>query len=57
MALQPQPFDAAEFLTEDETIAEYLTASLESDDPKILAKAIKTAIRALRMRRTDLPAA
>lgn len=46
MALKTVPFDAAEYLTDDETIAEYLTDALESDDPKIIAKALGTVARA-----------
>ena len=46
MALEIAPFDAAEFLTDDETTAEYLTAALEEDDPKFLAKALGTVARA-----------
>jgi probable addiction module antidote protein len=46
MALKTIPFDAAEFLTDDETISEYLTDALESDDPKIIAKALGTVARA-----------
>jgi DNA-binding phage protein len=53
MALKTAPFDPAEFLTDDETITAYLTEALESDDPKLLAKAVKTVIRALRARITD----
>lgn len=33
-------FDAAEYLDSDETIAEYLTAVLEDDDPGLLAAAL-----------------
>jgi probable addiction module antidote protein len=46
MALKTIPFDAAEYLTDDETIAEYLTDALESDDPRIIAKALGTVARA-----------
>jgi probable addiction module antidote protein len=30
------PFDAADYLDNEETIAEYLTATLEDDDPELL---------------------
>lgn len=46
MGLKTYPFDAAEFLTDDETIAEYLTLSLESDDPREIAQALGTVARA-----------
>ena len=46
MALKAAPYDAAEFLTDDETIAEYLTEALEADDPKYLAKALGAVARA-----------
>jgi probable addiction module antidote protein len=46
MALKLAPWDAAEYLTDDETIAEYLTDALESDDPRIIAKALGAVARA-----------
>jgi probable addiction module antidote protein len=46
MALELAPWDAAEFLTDEETIAAYLTEALESDDPKIIAKALGAVARA-----------
>lgn len=39
-------FDAADYLDNDETIAEYLTASLEEDDPDKFLDALKTVARA-----------
>ena len=57
MALKTEPFDAAEFLTDDETITAYLTEALEANDLKLLAKAVKTVIRALETRGTNSPAA
>jgi probable addiction module antidote protein len=46
MALKTFPFDVAEFLTDDETIAEFLTDALESDDPRYIAKALGAVARA-----------
>ncbi len=46
MAIPIKDYDAAEFLTDDETIAAYLTEALESDDPKYLAKALGAVARA-----------
>jgi probable addiction module antidote protein len=46
MALKTFPFDVAEFLTDDETIAEFLTDALESDDPRYIAKTLGAVARA-----------
>ncbi|WP_058188090.1 addiction module antidote protein [Terracidiphilus gabretensis] len=46
MALKVAPFDAVEYLTDDETIAAYLTVALEENDPTFLAKALGTVARA-----------
>lgn len=46
MATQTELHDAADFLTDEETIAAYLTESLESDDPRIIAKALGAVARA-----------
>ncbi len=46
MPLKFKPFDAAEFLTDDETIAAYLTEALEGDDPRSIAKALGAVARA-----------
>ncbi len=46
MALKLAPWDAAEVLTDDETIAAYLTEALESDEPKYIAKALGAVARA-----------
>lgn len=40
------PFDAADYLDDEETIAEYLTAALEDDDPDMFLVAIKDVARA-----------
>ncbi len=46
MAIKTMPYDAADFLTDDETIAAYLTEALESDDPRYIAKALGAVARA-----------
>lgn len=40
------PFDAARYLDDDEAIAEYMTAVLESDDPDLLLAALGDVARA-----------
>ena len=35
------PFDAADYLTDEVTIAEYLNAALENGDPQLLLMAVK----------------
>src|SRR5215203_1784938 len=40
------PFDAARYLTNDEAIAEYVTAVLEADDPDLLLLALGDIARA-----------
>src|ERR1700752_3622719 len=44
--LELRPFNAAESLTDETAIAEYLTASLELGDEQVLLNAIGTAARA-----------
>ena len=39
-------FDAARYLVDDEAIAEYMTAMLESDDPELLLLALGDVARA-----------
>ncbi len=46
MGKKTMPYDAAEFLTDDETIAAYLTEALEGDDPRYIAKALGAVARA-----------
>jgi probable addiction module antidote protein len=46
MSPKAKPYDAAEFLTDEETVAAYLTEALESDDPRIIAKALGAVARA-----------
>jgi probable addiction module antidote protein len=45
MAIETMPYDAAEFLTDEETISAYLTEALESDDPRFIAKALGAVAR------------
>lgn len=40
------PFDAADYLTDEATIAEYLTAALEDPDPDMFLVAVKDVARA-----------
>jgi probable addiction module antidote protein len=44
--LRTKPYDAAEFLTDDETMTAYLTEALDSDDPRTIAKALGAIARA-----------
>jgi len=46
MTIRTAPFDVADFLTDDETIAAFLTEALESDDPRFIAKALGAVARA-----------
>ena len=46
MRLKTKAYDAADFLTDDETIAAYLTEALDSDDPRYIAKALGAVARA-----------
>ena len=45
------PFDATRYLTDDEAIAEYVTAALETDDPDLLLAALGDLARARGMTR------
>ena len=40
------PFDAADYLESEETIAEYLTAALEDADPDVFLTAVRDVARA-----------
>ncbi|WP_290650854.1 addiction module antidote protein [Aquisalimonas sp.] len=40
------PFDAADYLDEEETIAEYLTAALEDPNPDVFLVAVRDVARA-----------
>ncbi|MDD5388330.1 MAG: putative addiction module antidote protein [Gallionellaceae bacterium] len=46
MKVETAPFDVADYLTDDETIVEYLTAALEDPDPDMFLVAMKTVARA-----------
>ena len=46
MKLKTKPYDAAEFLTDNETIAAYLTEALNGGDPRYIAKALGAVARA-----------
>jgi len=46
MKVKTYPYDSAEFLTDEETIAEYLKLSLESGDAQEIAQAMATVVRA-----------
>lgn len=39
-------FDAADYLTDDETIAEYITAALEDPNPDVFLTAVRDVARA-----------
>ena len=41
-------FDVAEYLGSAEDIAAYIEAALEDGDPRVIAAAVKAAVRALR---------
>jgi probable addiction module antidote protein len=40
------PYDSADYLTDDETIAEYLSAALEDPNPEMFLVAVKNVARA-----------
>ena len=46
MKIETAPFDAADYLSDEETIAEYLTAALEDQDPDLFLVAVKDVARA-----------
>lgn len=46
MALKTRPFDAAEYLDDDETIQAYLEAALGTSDAAFIAQALGTVARA-----------
>jgi DNA-binding phage protein len=47
------PFDAADYLDDEETIAEYLAAALEDPNPDVLRAAVQDVLRA-RIRAQDV---
>lgn len=46
MTIKTKPFDAADYLDNDETIAEYLNLALEDSNPEMLLLAIGNIARA-----------
>jgi probable addiction module antidote protein len=46
MKIKTSPFDAADYLVNDEIVAEYLTAALEDENPDIFLVAVKDVARA-----------
>ena len=46
MKIETAPFDAADYLSDEETIAEYLTAALEDPNPDMFLVAVKDVARA-----------
>jgi probable addiction module antidote protein len=40
------PFDAADYLDDDETIAEYISAALEDPNPEVFLAAVRDVARA-----------
>ena len=50
------PWDSTDFLTDDETIIEYLKAALEESDPLIFLKAARNVARARGITSDELPA-
>lgn len=46
MAIETRPWDAAEFLTGDEDIRNYLEAAFEDGDPALIREAFKAVARA-----------
>jgi len=40
------PFDAADYLDDEETIAEYITAALENPNPDVFLSAVRDVARA-----------
>ena len=40
------PFDAADYLNDEETIAEYITAALEDSNPDVFLTAVRDVVRA-----------
>jgi len=46
------PFDAADYLDDEETIAEYITAALEDSNPDVFLTAVRDVARARGMAHT-----
>ncbi|MGV8921510.1 MAG: addiction module antidote protein [Pseudomonas sp.] len=43
---QLKPFDASKYLTDEETISEFLTASLEDENPDVFLRALAEVAKA-----------
>ena len=50
------PFDAADYLTNEETIAEYLAAALEDPNPDMILVALRDVARSLGINLSAAPA-
>jgi probable addiction module antidote protein len=46
MALETQPFDAADYLSDDESIVFFLDDALQEGDPQEIARSLRTVVRA-----------
>jgi probable addiction module antidote protein len=46
MTIELLPYDPADYLIDEETIAGYLSAALESNDPRVVTKALGAVARA-----------
>jgi probable addiction module antidote protein len=49
MTLETKPFDAAEYLDDDESIEEFLAAAFESGEPAFIARSVGIVARAKNM--------
>jgi probable addiction module antidote protein len=49
MGIKGAPFDPADYLTDDDTVAEYLTAALEDPNAEVFLSAVKDVARAREM--------
>lgn len=45
LAIKTKPYDAADFLADNETVAAYLTEALDSGEPRYIAKALGAVAR------------
>ena len=48
------PFDAADYLDDEETISEYITAALEDSNPDVFLTAVRDVARARGMAQVQL---
>lgn len=53
MTSKPKPFDAAEYLDNEEVIAAYLQDALEDDDPNVFLLAVADVVKARSMTRVS----